>query len=170
MKFKSKKLKYGDRIRRAITSEKESEGTFWRLEMFHVLFWMVVTQACTFVKIQHALPLWVLCYIYIEYIYNILCVCVRAQPCPTLCDPRDYSLPGSSVHGIFQAKNTGLPFPAPGNLPDPGIEPASPEAPALASRFFTIDTELSGKPICICVFPQFKNFNLKVLQTAEELS
>ena len=26
-----------------------------------------------------------------------------AQLCPTLCDPMDYSLPGSSVHGIFQA-------------------------------------------------------------------
>ena len=26
-----------------------------------------------------------------------------AQSCPTLCDPMDYSLPGSSVHGIFQA-------------------------------------------------------------------
>ena len=27
-----------------------------------------------------------------------------AQLCPTLCDPIDCSLPGSSVHGIFQAK------------------------------------------------------------------
>ena len=26
------------------------------------------------------------------------------QSCPTLCDPMDYSLPGSSVHGIFQAR------------------------------------------------------------------
>ena len=26
------------------------------------------------------------------------------QSCPTLCDPIDYSLPGSSVHGIFQAR------------------------------------------------------------------
>ena len=26
------------------------------------------------------------------------------QLCPTLCDPMDYSLPGSSVHGIFQAR------------------------------------------------------------------
>ena len=26
------------------------------------------------------------------------------QSCPTLCDPMDCSLPGSSVHGIFQAK------------------------------------------------------------------
>ena len=27
-----------------------------------------------------------------------------AQSCPTLCDPRDCSLPGSSIHGIFQAR------------------------------------------------------------------
>ena len=27
-----------------------------------------------------------------------------AQLCPALCDPMDYSLPGSSVHGIFQAE------------------------------------------------------------------
>ena len=27
-----------------------------------------------------------------------------AQSCPTLSDPIDYSLPGSSVHGIFQAR------------------------------------------------------------------
>ena len=26
------------------------------------------------------------------------------QLCPTLCDPRDGSLPGSSIHGIFQAR------------------------------------------------------------------
>ena len=27
-----------------------------------------------------------------------------AQSCPTLSDPMDCSLPGSSVHGIFQAR------------------------------------------------------------------
>ena len=27
-----------------------------------------------------------------------------AQSCPTLRDPMDHSLPGSSVHGIFQAR------------------------------------------------------------------
>ena len=36
----------------------------------------------------------------------------------------------------------GFPFPSPGDLPDPGIGPAS---PALAGRFFT--TELPGKPL-----------------------
>ena len=30
-----------------------------------------------------------------------MCVLV-AQLCPTLCDPMDYTLPGSSVHGILQ--------------------------------------------------------------------
>ena len=30
-------------------------------------------------------------------------MCVCAQMCPTLCDPMDYSPPGTSVHGILQA-------------------------------------------------------------------
>ena len=32
---------------------------------------------------------------------------------------------------------SGLPFPAPGDLPDPGIEPVSLMSPALADGFFT---------------------------------
>ena len=32
--------------------------------------------------------------------------CVCAQLCLTLCNPKDGSLPGSSVHGIFPDKNT----------------------------------------------------------------
>ena len=31
-----------------------------------------------------------------------------AQPCLTLCDSMDCSLPGSSVHGIFPGKSTGV--------------------------------------------------------------
>ena len=33
-------------------------------------------------------------------------VCLLAQSCPTLCTSMDYSLPGSSVHGISLGKNT----------------------------------------------------------------
>ena len=34
-----------------------------------------------------------------------MCVCVLVtQLCPTLCDPMDCSPPGSSVHGILQAR------------------------------------------------------------------
>ena len=39
---------------------------------------------------------------------------------------------------------SGLPFPLPGDLPNPGIEPASLASPALAGGFFT--TALPGKP------------------------
>ena len=59
------------------------------------------------------------------------------QSCPTLGDPVDCSPPGSSIHGILQARYwSGLPFPSPGDLPDPGIEPRSPslQADALTSE------------------------------------
>ena len=41
--------------------------------------------------------------------YLLQCMKVKSerevtQSCPTLCDPMDCSLPGSSVHGIFQAR------------------------------------------------------------------
>ena len=32
---------------------------------------------------------------------------------------------------------SGMPFPMPGDLPGPGIEPTSPASPALAGGFFT---------------------------------
>ena len=39
------------------------------------------------------------------YIFcKMLCVCLCAQSCLTLCDPMDGSQPGSSVRGIFQAR------------------------------------------------------------------
>ena len=45
---------------------------------------------------------------------------------------------------------SGLPFPFPGDLPDPGIESVSPASPALAGGFFT--TEPPGNPVCVCVY------------------
>ena len=54
-----------------------------------------------------------------------------------------YILPGPSVHGISQARvMERVPFPSPGDLPDPGMEPVS---PALAGGFFT--SESQGKPL-----------------------
>ena len=67
-----------------------------------------------------------------------------AQSCPTLCNPVDCSPPGSSVHGIFQARILeSLPFPSLEDLPDPGIEPWSP-----ALQADSILTEISRKPLC----------------------
>ena len=72
--------------------------------------------------------------------------CSVTESCPTLCDSMDYGLPGFSVHGISQARILEwLPFPPPGELPDPGIEPESSASPALGGRFFM--TELPGKPL-----------------------
>ena len=48
-----------------------------------------------------------------------------AQPCPTLCDPMDCSLPGSSTHGIFQARMlewVGISF-SRGIFPTQGLNP-----------------------------------------------
>ena len=54
------------------------------------------------------------------------CVLV-AQSCLTPCNPIDYSPQSTSVHGILQARILKwVPFPSPGDLPDPGIEPGSP--------------------------------------------
>ena len=69
------------------------------------------------------------------------------QSCPALCSPMDCSPPGSSVHGILQARLwSGLPFPSPGDLPDPGITPTSLISPALAGRFLTTSTTWEGQP------------------------
>ena len=61
-----------------------------------------------------------------------------AQSCLTLCNPMDCSPPSSSIHGILQAKYwSGLPFPSPGYLPNPGIQPRS---PALRADALTSDS------------------------------
>ena len=57
-----------------------------------------------------------------------MCTCPVAQSCLTISDTMGYSLPGSTVHGIFQARILEWPSPPtdPVGLPDPGIEPKSP--------------------------------------------
>ena len=60
------------------------------------------------------------------------------QSCLTLCDAMDCSPLGSlSVRFSRQEYWSGLPCPPPGDLPDPGIKPASLKSPALAGGFFT---------------------------------
>ena len=60
------------------------------------------------------------------------------QSCETLFDSMDYSLSGSSVHGISPGKNTGVGchFHFQGNLTDLGIELVSLASLALAGKFF----------------------------------
>ena len=66
-----------------------------------------------------------------------------AQSCPTLCDPVDCSLQAPPSMGFSRQEYwSGLPFPSPGDLPDPGIEPRS---PALQPDALT--SEPPGKPL-----------------------
>ena len=64
------------------------------------------------------------------------------------------SLPGSWVHGIFrmgaspdQNTRVGLPCPPPGDLPDAGMELASPVSPALQADSLPTEPWL---PVCYC--------------------
>jgi len=64
------------------------------------------------------------------------------QSCPTLCDP--WTVVGQAPLSIGFSRQeywSGLPFPSPGDLPDPGIEPGS---PALQSD--SLPSEPPGNP------------------------
>ena len=59
------------------------------------------------------------------------------QSCPTLCNPVDYSYQAPPSMGFSRQEYwSGLPFPSPGDLPNPGIKPGSPalQADALPSE------------------------------------
>ena len=61
------------------------------------------------------------------------------QLCPTLCNPRDCSLPGSSVHGDSPDKNIGVGCHAllQGIFPTQGLNAHLFVSSALAGGFFT---------------------------------
>ena len=62
---------------------------------------------------------------------------VVAQSCPTLATPWTVAYQASPSMGFSRQEYwSGLPFPSPGDLPDPGIKPRSPafEADALTSE------------------------------------
>ena len=74
--------------------------------------------------------------------YAICCRCLAAKSRPTLTNPWTVARQAPLSMGFpSQEYWSGLPFPSPGDLPDSGIEPAS---PALAGGVFT--TEPRGKP------------------------
>ena len=69
------------------------------------------------------------------------CCCLAAKSCPNLCQAHQATL---SMGHPRQEYWSGMPFPSPGYLPDPGIKPTS---PARGSGFFT--TKLPRKPLLI---------------------
>ena len=71
----------------------------------------------------------------------------------TLSDTMNSSPPGSSVHGILQARILGgFPLPPLGHLTDQGIKPVSPASPLSAGRFFTTSPSWEAQEIGILNF------------------
>ena len=75
--------------------------------------------------------------------FEICCCCSVAQSWLTLCDPMAVALWAPLSMGFSRQEYwTGLPFPSPGDLPNPRTQPMS---PALAGRLFT--TKPPRKPL-----------------------
>ena len=95
----------------------------------------------------------------------IQCGGLVAKSCLTLGDPMDCSLPGSSVNRISQQEYwSGLPFPPPGNIPDPGIEPAS-----LTLQVVSLPLSHQGSPLFVFTNPQLKFSFLFIIMVDNKL-
>ena len=81
-------------------------------------------------------------------------VCARLlQSGPTLGNPMDCSLSGPLSMGFSRQEYwSGLPFPSPGDLPHPGIKPASLMSPAWARTFFSTGTTWETPFYLTCLF------------------
>ena len=74
------------------------------------------------------------------------CCCLVTQSCQTLCDPKVLTHLALLSMGFSRKECwSGMPFPPPGDIPNPGIEPVS---SALAGGVFT------AKPPCIYTIPK----------------
>ena len=75
-------------------------------------------------------------------------VCSVTQSCPTLCDPIDCSCQAPLLMGCpRQGCWSGLPFPSPGDLFNPGTERASLACPELQADFLPLHHW--GSPVCV---------------------
>ena len=82
-----------------------------------------------------------LLYSKVHQLHVYMCKSAKSLNCIQLCNPMDCRPPGSSIHGFSrQGYWRGLPCPRLGDLPNPGIKPASLMSPALANGFFTTST------------------------------
>ena len=83
----------------------------------------------------------------VTQIYTCVCMYAQSSVVSDSCNPMDCSLPGSSLHGIYQARILEWVAISSSRGSDSGIEPAS---AALTRGFFI--TEPPGKPIYTCVY------------------
>ena len=85
------------------------------------------------------------CFVLVEHAESL-------QSCLTLCNCMDHSTPGSSAHGILQARILEwVAMPSSWDLSDPEIEPASLMSPALAGGFFTMSATWKALVLVTCL-------------------
>ena len=93
----------------------------------------------------------------IKQIFKNSCSIVRmAQSCLTLCDPMDYSLPGSSVHGILQARTLewfAMPFSRRSSQPRDWAWVS-----CTAGRLFTIGATRETPVVLACFYFSLYNY------------
>ena len=86
-----------------------------------------------------------------QYFPVYICVCIKSSQMKSLSRVRLFATPWTIGYqappsmGLSRQEHwSGLPFPSPGDLPDPGIEPGSPALQADA-----LTSEPPGKPMCM---------------------
>ena len=93
---------------------------------------------------------------HIQLTSKCVCMCAKSlHSCLTLCIPMDCGPSGSSIRRILQAKMMEwVALPPLGDLPDPGIKPASLTSPTLAGGFFTTSATWEAHQIFLCCVTQ----------------
>ena len=72
--------------------------------------------------------------------FKVVPLCLVVQSCTTLCDPLDQIPPSKGFSE--QEYWSGLPFPSPGDLPDPGIKLISLASPTLQADSLPLSHQL----------------------------
>ena len=90
-------------------------------------------------------------------------MCSVTHSCLTLCKPMESVAHQAPLSMGFSKQlsgeyRNGLPFPPPGDLPDPRIKPMSPASPPLEGEFFT--SEPPGKPIGSLTLGRLRNISI----------
>ena len=81
-------------------------------------------------------------------LWQSIILCAQLLLCPTLCNPMDCSPPGSSIHGILQARILEwVAVPSSRDLPNLVIEPASLTSSALVGGFFSTSATCEAPPL-----------------------
>ena len=130
----------------SIREEENYWSVFWEFQgtvfvVFHFRLELTLSTSICLLITGSSMVVFLLClvaYMLFPSWNDHVCHAESLQSRLTLCNPMDYSPPGSSVSGLSRQEYwSGLPCSPPGDLPDPGIELRPLTSPGLAGRFFS---------------------------------